>query len=339
MVGPYPPPYGGISVHVQRMEALLREHGHTPVVFSQGSAKKWIVSHWRDRSSFDVVHFHDISWGNRVLIGLLGFLGFKVVLTIHGDSLKNQLDSGNWLRKWLLRFAMRHITHIVCVKDDIRVLLLSLGVKPSRISVINAYLPPSLSLEVAVPQTIQDFARSHTPLIVANGFEVIPLSKDTDLYGINLTLDLCARLIKDYPQTGCLFFLARIGNQEQYETLAAKISQLGLDHCFRFVIGENLTPVLSLASLFVRPTYQDGYGISVTEALHFGVPALASDVCEREKGAILFRCGDYDDFYRRTRQILDDYDTVKQTVQQLKPEGAYELLMVVYRHVWSGDSH
>lgn len=336
LVGPYPPPYGGISVHVQRMEALLSEQGHIPLVFSQGSAKKWILSHWGKWSSFDVIHFHDISWKSRVLIGLLGYLGLKVVLTIHGDGLKYQLDEGNGIQRRLVGFAMRHITHIVCVKDEIRVLLLSLGVEPSNISVINAYLPPVFAQDLAIPQTVQDFFESHTPLIVANGFGVNFLSMEIDIYGIEMTIDLCARLVEDYPQVGCLFFLAQIGDQKRYDRLAAKISRLGLNERFRFIIGENLAPTLKRATLFVRPTFTDGYGISVTEALYSGVPALASDVCEREKGAVLFKCGDSEDFYRRARQILDDYETAKKVVQALKPLSAYEPLLAVYRRVQSG---
>lgn len=333
LVGPYPPPYGGISIHVQRMKALLSEQDNLSVVFSRGSVKRWLVSNWYRCLAFDVIHFHDTSWKNRVLIGLLGFLGFKVVLTIHGDSLKNQLNEGNWIQRGLVSFAIRHIARIICVKDEIRVLLLSLGVKPFNISVINAYLPPVFNHETTIPQTIHNFIELHTPLIVANGFEVIPQSKETDLYGIEMTIDLCARLVRDYPQVGCLFFLAQIGDQKRYDELTAKISRLGLNECFRFIIGENLAPALKQAILFVRPTFQDGYGVSVTEALYLGVPALASDVCEREKGAIVFKCGDADDFYQRTRQILDDYEAVKQTVQVLKPVSAYEPLLAVYRRV------
>lgn len=333
IIGPYPPPYGGISIHVQRMEALLLNHGHTPSVFSKGGAIKWMFLYCRRRATFDVIHFHDISWKNRVFIGLIGSLGFKVILTIHGDSLKNQLDEENWIKRRLLGLAMRHITHIVCVKNDIRDILLPLGVKFSNVSVINAYLPPILDHEVSISQILTNFMESHTPLIVANGFEVIPLSNDTDLYGIEMTIDLCARLVGDYPKLGCLFFLSQIGNQDRYNDLTAKTSRLRLNDRFHFIIGESLTPALKRAMLFVRPTFQDGYGVSVTEALYLGVVPLASDVCKREKGAIVFKCGDLDDFYRCARQVLDNYETAKQTMLGIKPMSAYEPLMKIYQSV------
>ncbi len=333
LVGPYPPPYGGISIHIQRLEALLKNNGHEPVVFQNSTGPRWLVAAWMKWFSYDVVHFHDISWKNRVLIGFMGAAGLKVVLTIHGDSLKNQLTSAGWLKRSLLHFSLPRITHIVGVKAEIRDMLLSLGVEPSRVAVINAYLPPVLEQEAPIPRSIGEFSESHTPLIVANGFGVIPLSKETDLYGIEMTIDLCARLVRDYPQLGCLFFLAQIGDQNRYDDLTTKISRLGLNDRFRFIVGESLTSALKRATLFVRPTSRDGYSVSVTEALYLGIPALASDVCERGKGVIVFKCGDSDDFYRRTRQILDDYETTKQTVQAIKPMSAYEPLLAIYQCV------
>jgi glycosyltransferase involved in cell wall biosynthesis len=333
IIGSYPPPYGGISIHVQRLYALLKHDGHDVFVFKNITAPRWLIAARGKWFKYDVVHFHDASVKGRILIGLLGALGLNVVLTIHGDSLKNQLAYSGWLKRSLLTFSLQHIGHIVGVKAEIRDIVLSLGVKPSQVSVINAYLPPILEKEDLIPRNIVEFAELHTHLIVANGFGVIPLSKETDLYGIEMTMALCARLVKNYPRLGCLFFLAQIGDQKRYDDLTVKISRLGLNDHFRFIIGESLVPPLKQATIFVRPTFQDGYGVSVTEALYLGVPALASDVCEREKGAIIFKCGDADDFYWRTRQILDNDETIKQTLQAIKPMSAYGPLLAVYQRV------
>jgi glycosyltransferase involved in cell wall biosynthesis len=356
IIGPYPPPYGGISVHIQRLEALLKQDGHDAVIFSNMTVKTWLVAAFGKWFNYDVVHFHDTSGGDRVLIGLMGVLGLHVILTIHGDSLKNQLAFNGWFKRSLLRFSIRHISHIVCVKAAIRDVLMSLRVEPSRASIINAYLPPALEQEETLPDSIGEFVNAHSPLVVTNGFGVIPggrgyrggqlsgkdrelnlssvpLSTDTDLYGLEMTIDLCTWLVKDYPQLGCLFFLAQIGNQARYDELVEKISQLELNEHFRFVIGESFASTLKRATIFVRPTFEDGYGISVAESLYFGVPALASDVCEREKGALIFKCGDMDDFYRCAKQVLDNYETIKQTMQEIKPISGYEPLLAVYQRV------
>lgn len=333
IIGPYPPPYGGISIHVQRLGALLNQEGFDTEIFPNISARKWLADARGNWFNYDVLHFHDVSWMNRVGIGLMGLMGFGVVLTIHGDSLKNQLTHAGWFKRSLLGFSMRHITHIVGVKTEIRDLLLSLGVEPSQVSVVNAYLPPVFEQAHPVPDSIGEFVDSHYPLIVANGFGAIPLSEETDLYGLEMIIDLCARLIGIHPKVGCLVFLAQIGDQNCYDELVSKVSQLGLNEQFRFIIGENLAPTLKRATIFVRPTFEDGYGISVTESLYFGVPALASDVCEREPGALIFKCGDAQDFYRCTQQVLGDYETAKKNALEAKPLSAYEQLLAIYQNI------
>lgn len=331
LVGPYPPPFGGISMHLKRLETHLGQGGHEVRVFPNGSARKWLWQArggWRD---FDVVHFHDISRRARLLIGLCASCGVPAVLTIHGDSLAEQLSAGKGSRR-LLAAALKAIPQLVCVKPEIKEALTALGVDPSRVSVINAYLPPA-DAGAALPAELDAFAAAHQPLIVANGFGAVPFEGGRDLYGIDLTIELCRRLHPRHPGLGCLFFLAQEGDPERFRALGERVRGAGLAKRFRFVLGESLAPALTRAALFVRPTYQDGFGISVTEALHLGVPALASDVCPREAGALTFASADPDDFERRAREMLEDQDSARRRLAGLTPRSAYEPLLEVYRRV------
>ena len=331
IIGSYPPPYGGISVHIQRLEQLLEAEKHKPVVFKGGSVKKWLLKYFL-REKFDIIHFHDILWVNRVLIGLLGWVGLPVILTVHGDSLKNQLNEGNWIKKLLLSFALKQIDFIIAVKKEIYDLLLTLGVKPSKVAVVNAYLPP-VSISTTFFQKIDSFMKSHSHLVVANGFKVIPLSENTDLYGIELTIRLCAKLMKEFPQIGCLFFLAEKGNQKHFGRLKKKVSELGINDSFLFVLGQEFSPILPKSTLFLRPTYEDGFGISVSEALYFGIPAIASNVCDREKGSIIFKSGDIDDLYKKVQYVLHNYKKVERSIEKIGPVGAYGQLLGIYKTV------
>jgi len=62
---------------------------------------------------------------------------------------------------------------------------------------------------------------------------------------------------------------------------------------------------LSTAMVFIGLTFRDDSSISGADAVHFGVPSVAGDVCERGPAPVVFRCGDLDDFHRCTRQVLD----------------------------------
>ncbi len=311
---------------------MLMAQGHTPIVFKGMTAKQWLLSAWIKRIDLDVVHFHDIRWKSRMLIGFMGFLGLRVVLTIHGDSLKEQLESGGWSRRRLLAFAMKNLPHIVGVKATIRELLVSMGVRDSTISVINAYIP-YVGGSKDTPDDISSFIRSHHPRLMANGFGVVPLSDTTDLYGIELTIDLCTRLVKNYPEIGFIFFLAQTGDQERCQRFETIIREKGLQEHYIIIMEQELAPALSSATVFLRPTFQDGFAISVAEAIDLGVPTIASDICAREAGAIIFRSGDLNDLYLKVTEVLDHYETAKQFVEKFKPTSSFGKLLSVYKEV------
>jgi len=65
-------------------------------------------------------------------------------------------------------------------------------------------------------------------------------------------------------------------------------------------------PIIMKSDLFLRPTNTDGDAVSIREALHFKVPAVASDVCPRPEGTILFKCRDIDDLTSKVKEVLDN---------------------------------
>ena len=71
-------------------------------------------------------------------------------------------------------------------------------------------------------------------------------------------------------------------------------------------------------NLMLRPTYIDGYGVSIEEAIFFGSPAIASDVCERPKGTILFKNRNIDDLYSKIINILENYEEYRSKIKSIK---------------------
>jgi len=65
-----------------------------------------------------------------------------------------------------------------------------------------------------------------------------------------------------------------------------------------------LVSLFKYADLFVRPTSTDSFGISVAEAISMGIPAIASDVCERAKGTITFQSRNTKEFITKIENTL-----------------------------------
>ena len=60
--------------------------------------------------------------------------------------------------------------------------------------------------------------------------------------------------------------------------------------------SEEFKQLLSQADLYLRPTSVDSYGLAVADAITLGVPAIATDVCERHSGCFLVEKNDYKEF-------------------------------------------
>lgn len=343
IIGPYPPPYGGISVHIKRMHEFLLKKNLEHVIYTNtetkeenvvcvANSKKWLLKYSLSAKE-NIIHFHSISWRERILIGVMGFLSKKVVLTIHGQTLNDQINQGNWLKKRMLAWALRNISTIIVVNPKIKDLIVSLGIKSENIEIIPSFIPPTIRKgEIAeIPPEIWDFIDSHTPIISANASRMV-FYNNQDLYGVDMCIDLCANLKNAYPKIGFVFCLPNIGDCKYFEKTKQRIIEHGIENNFRFQTKScQFYPILMKSNVFVRPTNTDGYGVSIAEAICFKVPAVASDVCPRPEGTILFKSRDIDDFALKVKDVLDNYGRYKKSLETVSFGDNFEKIMKVYQ--------
>jgi len=349
LIGPYPPPYGGISTHIQRMKAHLEAFGYRCVVYqlsrSRYSPKNGNVVHiyhprkWFLKKLFfgrhEILHCHESGWKLRVAMGILGFFRRKTIITIHGSSLEDSLRNMNRIKRWVLRMALRHITLIITVNPRIRDVVLSLGVKPDRVAVIPAFvLPEERRSDIeAIPQQVWEFINSHYPIIAANAYR-ITFFEGVDLYGIDMCIELCANLKQSYPNIGFIFCLPDIGDYEYFEKMKQRIVKKGIEDNFLFQTKPcQFYPILMKSHVFVRSTNTDGDAVSLREALCFKIPSIASDAAPRPEGVILFRNRDIHDFTAKVKSVLDNYEWYKKRVEAVKIESNAGKLIEIYQRL------
>lgn len=344
LVGPYPPPYGGVSVHVQRLHGQLIAGNIISSVFDntrhvkkvRGVLNLSLFWNW-PRVLFsrqDIIHVHTTSthW---IIPAFFLFLakikGTKFVLSYH--SLRYGAGDFGLIGRRMIRVILSSAAHCIVTNDEIKERLISLGAGPERISVIPAFLPPPPgdADDAEIPRQVRDFIDTHTPVISASAFRIV-IFEGVDRYGIDVCIELCAGLKSVYPEIGFIFYLPEIGNHDYFNELKGRIVERGIEDNFLFQTTPcQFYPVLKKIDLFVRPTNTDGDAISLREALYLKTPSIASDAIPRPAGTVLFKNRDVEDFISRVKMVWDNYDDYKAKAETVKMESGLEEILEIYR--------
>jgi len=309
LVGPYPPPRGGISIHIERLLDVLAEAGMDFHLFNHGSYEgrhitatkkkyRWWVGFFLAsliqrrliRREHVVFHFHlfaDLQFA--YLLFFTRMVSNRVIITIHNEDLFRRSGPRQQVIVWAVRHM--HAAKIITVSKNLNDYLLD--IIAGRTSFIPAYIRPRHRNPITIPRPND----SNEEWIACS---VWRLREDyVDRYG----LDLCFTLLRDFPRLVLFLF---VGDKENSDVnLVKNRCTEGVRRRVRVYFDCNLTDYIGNFDLFVRPNRQDGYGVSIVEALDNGVPVLASDTCYRADGTVLFQNGNYGEFKAKTSEMLD----------------------------------
>jgi glycosyltransferase involved in cell wall biosynthesis len=317
-IGVYPPPVGGISVHVERLCDIL-EQKKIPFMIYDGNGEngeknravvpipeieKWSWNYLFKKNE-DIIHNHFLRWQMRFTLSLLKVKGKKIVHTIH--SLRNDGTQLGFAQRMMVYLTGLLSDHFVAVSEEIKEKLIELRIPERKISVIPAFIPPMSNLEAdlkKIPNYILEFFDRYPQVIAANG-GVGNLYNGAELYGLDLCIDMFIQLARENKELGFIYCITHVVDQDLLERYKDRIIAHGLEDRF-LLVQEKIPfyPLIQKAALFVRPTVSDGDAISLREALYFGTPAVSSDVVKRPNGVITFVNRDADDFTKVCREVL-----------------------------------
>lgn len=351
LIGVYPPPYGGISVHIQRLSEQLAKKGFECSIYDSGkkkdilqknvkatkNTKGWMLNYFL-KAREDSIHYHGYEPKSLLLFSLFSIVRKKkVIFTFH--SFRYNIKNIGLLHKSIFWIAVRANIYFIVVSLQIKEKIISLGIKPENIEVIPSFIPPTVREEdiAEIPQEVWDFIDSHKPLISSNAFR-ISFYNNQDLYGIDMCIDLCANLKQYYPKIGLVFCLPDIGDYEYFKKMNQRIDDNDIENNFLFITEQHqLYPIIMRSDVFVRPTNTDGDAVSLREALYFKIPSVASDAVPRPEGTILFKSRDINDFALRVKDMLDNYGEHKKRLEEVELEDNFKKILKVYQKVGSRD--
>jgi glycosyltransferase involved in cell wall biosynthesis len=319
ILGALPPPRGGVSTHVERLIPYLEDEGIDLAVWDHSRVRKskaYCISLRKEplralrcliRPGVKVLHcpLSLVTIGKTVFLLLLKAVCVRLTVTFVGSWERTTANSR--LNERLVLCLAGAASHVVTVSGNFRDSLTANGIPGSRVSVIPAFIPAKdmLTADQSLPGETAEFCRRKRPLAVTYAYGP-DMHKGEDLYGLDLVIQLAADLRTDVPDAGFLIIIPEITNRAYFEKLKEIVRDKKLDDRIHWVIGDrySFTPFLRNAGLFIRATNTDGDALTLREALYCGVPSVASDVCGRPEGTILFRNRDGSDLLRAARIAL-----------------------------------
>lgn len=358
LVGPYPPPYGGLSVHVERLHRRLLDLGIRSRVHCQPLPAPvpagvvpaafrfrwylWVLERaWR--CDADIVHFYEgWRWAPAVLAVLLG--GKRVVMAYHNQQVTGAMwDRTARVARWASRRLVRHPrVWWVAATPAVRDQLAEMGVEVARVTLAPAYLPPPPPLPGArLPERLAAFLAAHSPVLSAYAFDLSRTPGGVDVYGADQCVELARALRAEFPRLGVVLRLSRVADEAYRRELEARVTAHGLaDHVlFATEPLADATLLWSASDVFLRPTCTDGDAVAVREALGLRVPVVASDVAARPAGTVLHRAGDTTDLVRAVREVLVRHDDHVRALATVAVPDNFPPLLALYRAIARTRSH
>jgi glycosyltransferase involved in cell wall biosynthesis len=292
IVGGVPNPVGGVTVFVYRLckrfpkliSALFDPYFSdvksdiSPVTHVCTGKSIFAKIRWIFRALFVIrksnTYFNFSS--PRALIYLFLFpkaAGAKWIITLHHGVLVFPDNLYGRIRRYISRLSLRKIDRIGVLNKGQREFFEDLGLAPSKLFPIFTFLmPPSL------PENTGEISSKRSRrLIVASGF-------GTDVYRHDWTIKYLEEVDREATAVFCLY-------GEKAEQMRDWIVSRDLSSRVRVHIGLasiDFLQILVQADVYARPNSADSVGVAVWEALVLGVPVVASDVCDRPNGTIVF---------------------------------------------------
>ena len=291
LVGDFPPPHGGVAVHVELLFRAVRANGGICEVLDIGKGQlpadgvvpaggllrfTALLGQYAARGYRIHVHTSGANPKSWMLAGICAAAGAvsgkPPLITFHSGLGPAWIAQSAARRKTAATVAGRFGT-IIAVSDEIRENLIRCGVAPEKIEVLPAFSHSFLELG-ATPLGFEAIRAEAAPLFSA-------MLAPGKVYGQEILLDAFARVQKQVPTAR----LAVYGPGSD-AVRAEGVTAYGELH------RPQALAVMAKSDIFIRPTLADGDSVSVREALALGRIVVATRVGNRPPEARLVASGD-----------------------------------------------
>jgi glycogen(starch) synthase len=313
LLGPYPPPHGGVETNLVAIRRFLHQQGIPCAVINITRHRKQEVDEiYYPRNTaelvgrlfslrYDVLHLHVGGLLSRRVLGLALVCnivpGKKTVFTFHSGGYPSMPEAKALTSRSLAGVALRRFDRVIGVNQQIVDFFHRLGVQAGRTRLIapHAFLAAD-DHNGELPEPLKAFYADHQPVLISAG----QLEPEYDL---PLQIDVMERVRERFPQAGLLL----LGQGSLVHRLRKKIEEKPFAKHILLagdIAHEVTMRAIARADLMLRTTLYDGDAISVREARFVGTPVVATDNSMRPAGVHLIPFSDPNALVVAVEQVL-----------------------------------
>ena len=319
LIGPLPPPSGGMANQTRQLAGLLRDAGADVSLVQVNAPYRpaWAERLWGARALFRLIPYVMQLWRTAGQVRLfhimansgwswhlfaapaiwIGWLrGVPVIVNYRGGEAE-EFFSRSW---WWIRPSLEKVTTIVVPSGFLADVF-------ARRGVATRVVPNIIDVQRfdSSERRPNSGSQSAPRLLVTRNLEPI--------YDIDTTLHVLRRVRETVPQAT----MTICGSGPEHDRLVALAATLGIGPAVVFtgrVENEQMAGLYHAADVMLNPSLADNMPISVLEALASGVPVVSTRVggvaylVEHEKTALLVPPGDVDAMANAVIRVLEDRD-------------------------------
>ena len=294
LLGPYPPPHGGVQTNLVAIREYLLKNGFPcsvinitrhrkpdadEVYYPKGPAG---AVQLLARLEYDLLHLHIGGMLTNRLLALClvcaRWPGKKSVLTFHSGGFPSTPEGLALRPASFAGLVLRSFDGIIGVNDEIISFLQRMGVPADRARLISPY--SFLAGDGAsFPSALEKFFLSHDPVLTSVGL----LEPEYDL---PLQINALPPIRRKFPNAGLLI----IGSGSLESSLREKIAA-SPEAAHILLPGDvphaSTIQAMARSRILLRTTLYDGDALSVREALQLGTPVIGTDNGMRPPGVRL----------------------------------------------------
>ncbi|MCK5604519.1 glycosyltransferase family 4 protein [Candidatus Pacearchaeota archaeon] len=326
LVGPYPPPYGGISVHIKRLKYYLVKKGHQCFVCNYGDISNAngddifsitsIKKIWKKKGNFfwetkrvnpEIIHIHHCGSGfflEMRLIFLWKIMGKRIFITFHGGSLPKFISKAGRKDLMGLKLLVKMAEKIIHVNEKQRKALLDIigRTKQNKLNIVSPFLPPinDDKQRIEFSSEVMKFYETKKEIItIIGGWR--------SYHKFECAVETLLLLLNDYCDVAMVFLLSSGGDIEYKKMILDLIKRAKIGNNILILEDvKNVAIYLKKSNIFMRTSSIDGNSVSILEALWFGISVIASDAVKRPEGVILFKDGEAKDLFWKIKNIRNN---------------------------------